>query len=120
MKKKDFVEAVKRRIKTDSEATWTLLCDGLNVYKSESLVRFVAEKCEIKEEERYLEKSSKSRRISIKERASDKVCVHTKALFLDKSDRSMISHYESKITKTEKLSVSKRVREKCVTIYQVI
>ncbi len=49
-KEKDFVEAVKRLIETDGQASWTLICDGLNIHKSESLVRFVAEKCEIKED----------------------------------------------------------------------
>lgn len=39
----DFVEAIRALVKTDPEASWTLVCDGLNTHKSESLVRFVAE-----------------------------------------------------------------------------
>uniref|UniRef100_UPI004056E2D1 transposase n=1 Tax=Agathobacter sp. TaxID=2021311 RepID=UPI004056E2D1 len=35
---------------TDPEASWRFVCDGLNIHKSESLVRFVAKTCEIKTE----------------------------------------------------------------------
>lgn len=41
----DFVKAVEALIKTDPQASWTFVCDGLNTHKSESLVRFVAESC---------------------------------------------------------------------------
>ncbi len=41
----DFVKAVDILLKTDPQASWTFVCDGLNIHKSESLVRFVAEKC---------------------------------------------------------------------------
>lgn len=41
----DFVKAVEALINTDSEASWTFVCDGLNIHKSESLVRFVAQAC---------------------------------------------------------------------------
>lgn len=43
----DFCEAVRRVIETDSEKSWTFVCDGLNTHKSESLVRLVAELCGI-------------------------------------------------------------------------
>ena len=42
---KDFVEAIRALIETDPEAPWTFVCDGLNIHKSESLVRFVAGQC---------------------------------------------------------------------------
>ncbi|MDE5825513.1 MAG: transposase [Lachnospiraceae bacterium] len=41
----DFVAAVRALVETDPEASWTFVCDGLNTYKSESLVQFVAEQC---------------------------------------------------------------------------
>ena len=41
----DFVEAVKALVRTDPQAPWTFICDGLNTHKSEALVRFVAEAC---------------------------------------------------------------------------
>lgn len=41
----DFVEAVKALVRTDPQASWTFVCDGLNTHKSEALVRFVAEAC---------------------------------------------------------------------------
>ncbi len=41
----DFVKAVSALVETDPEASWTFVCDGLNTHKSESLVRFVAQKC---------------------------------------------------------------------------
>lgn len=41
----DFVSAVTSLVDTDPNASWTFVCDGLNIHKSESLVRFVAERC---------------------------------------------------------------------------
>ncbi len=41
----DFVKAVSTLVETDPKASWTFVCDGLNTHKSESLVRFVAQKC---------------------------------------------------------------------------
>ena len=43
----DFVEAVRKLVETDLQASWTFICDGLNIHKSEMLVRFVAEQCGI-------------------------------------------------------------------------
>ena len=43
----DFVKAVSALVKTDPEASWTFVCDGLNIHKSEILVRFVAEQCDL-------------------------------------------------------------------------
>lgn len=47
---KDFVEAIRALIETDPEASWTFVCDGLNIHKSESLVRFVAGQCGLSED----------------------------------------------------------------------
>ena len=47
---KDFVEAIRALIETDPEAPWTFVCDGLNIHKSESLVRFVAGQCGLSED----------------------------------------------------------------------
>ena len=41
----DFVKAVSALVETDRGASWTFVCDGLNIHKSESLVRYVAEQC---------------------------------------------------------------------------
>lgn len=46
----DFVEAVRKLVETDPKASWTFVCDGLNIHRSEMLVRFVAEQCGIKGE----------------------------------------------------------------------
>lgn len=46
----DFVKAVETLVNTKPEASWIFVCDGLNIHKSESLVRFVAETCKIKTE----------------------------------------------------------------------
>lgn len=43
----DFVKAVKALVSTDPEGSWTFVCDGLNIHKSESLVRYVSEACGI-------------------------------------------------------------------------
>lgn len=46
----DFVKAVNALVETDPRAQWIFVCDGLNTHKSESLVRFVAEQCGMREE----------------------------------------------------------------------
>ena len=46
----DFVKAVEALVRTDPEASWTFVCDGLNIHKSEALVRFVSEACGIDRE----------------------------------------------------------------------
>lgn len=46
----DFCEAVRRVIKTDPKKTWVFICDGLNIHKSESLVKLIAEACHIDDE----------------------------------------------------------------------
>ena len=46
----DFVRAVEALVNTDPESAWTFVCDGLNIHKSEALVRFVSEACGIETE----------------------------------------------------------------------
>lgn len=46
----DFVKAVAALVNTDPDASWTFVCDGLNIHKSESLVLYVAEQCGITED----------------------------------------------------------------------
>ena len=41
----DFVKAVSALVETDPGASWTFVCDGLTIHRSESLVRYVAEQC---------------------------------------------------------------------------
>lgn len=44
---RDFCQAVSATVSTDPEASWVFVCDGLNTHKSESLVRYVAESCNL-------------------------------------------------------------------------
>jgi hypothetical protein len=46
----DFCEAVRRIIETDPYKSWIFISDGLNTHKSESLVRLVADLCDIKDD----------------------------------------------------------------------
>lgn len=46
-KEADFEQAVRDAIALDPNAFWTIILDGLNTHKSESLVRLVAELCSI-------------------------------------------------------------------------
>jgi len=43
----DFVAHIARTVDLDPEATWIFVADQLNTHKSEGLVRFVAERCDI-------------------------------------------------------------------------
>ena len=72
---KDFVEAIRALIETDSEAPWTFVCDGLNIHKSESLVRFVAGQCGLSED-----LGSKGRSGILKNQESRAEFLHHKAI----------------------------------------
>jgi hypothetical protein len=43
----DFCQAVRKVVETAPEQEWIFICDGLNTHKSESLVKFVAEACQL-------------------------------------------------------------------------
>jgi hypothetical protein len=43
----DFANHLKRTLETDPEASWIFVVDQLNIHKSESVVRLLAERCEI-------------------------------------------------------------------------
>ena len=43
----DFAGHIRRTVGTDPEATWIFVCDNLTTHCSESLARYVAEKCDI-------------------------------------------------------------------------
>ena len=44
---KDFVKNIKNVISTDPTGRWIFICDQLNIHKSESLVKFIAEECDL-------------------------------------------------------------------------
>jgi putative transposase len=43
----DFCEHINKTIETDPEAGWVFLVDQLNIHQSESLVRLVAQRCDM-------------------------------------------------------------------------
>lgn len=43
----DFAAHLRRTLETDPEASWIFVVDQLNIHKSESVVRLIAERCEI-------------------------------------------------------------------------
>lgn len=43
----DFASHLRRTLETDPEAAWIFVVDPLNIHKSESVVRLIAEHCEI-------------------------------------------------------------------------
>lgn len=46
----DFLKNIKNLVRTDPTATWRFITDNLNTHLSESLVKFIAEQCEIDKE----------------------------------------------------------------------
>lgn len=46
----DFYEHIRNTVETSVDSTWIFVSDQLNTHKSESLVRYVAEQCGIKED----------------------------------------------------------------------
>ena len=49
-KEDDFLSHIQQTVSTDPEAEWIFIVDQLNTHKSESLVRFVASHCGIKDD----------------------------------------------------------------------
>jgi hypothetical protein len=47
----DFVTHVAQTVATDAEASWVFVVDNLNIHASESLVRWVAQACDLPEQE---------------------------------------------------------------------
>jgi len=47
---KDFLEHIKKTVFADPEGNWIFIMDQLNTHKSESLVRFIAQQCNIDKE----------------------------------------------------------------------
>jgi len=45
----EFVAHIRRTVDTDPAAEWIFVIDCLNTHRSESLVNFVAERCELAE-----------------------------------------------------------------------
>ena len=43
----DFVQHISRTVDTDPDAGWIFIVDQLNIHKSESLVRLVAQRCQM-------------------------------------------------------------------------
>jgi len=46
----DFAQHIKQTVAVDPEGEWIFVCDQLNTHKSETLVRLVAEQCNIQED----------------------------------------------------------------------
>ena len=44
----DFIENIKNLISSDPDGKWIFICDQLNIHKSESLVKYIAKECGIK------------------------------------------------------------------------
>ncbi len=44
----DYLEHIKQTVKTDNDGKWIFITDQLNTHKSESLVAWIAEQCDIK------------------------------------------------------------------------
>lgn len=46
----DFCHALEEVASTDPKGTWVFICDGLNIHKSETLVRFITQSCGLEDE----------------------------------------------------------------------
>lgn len=46
----NFCQAIREVVSTAPQDNWVFVCDGLNTHKSEALVRYVAEACELEAE----------------------------------------------------------------------
>jgi hypothetical protein len=49
-KENDFLDHIKKTVETDPDARWIFIMDQLNTHQSESLVRWIAGQCDVKED----------------------------------------------------------------------
>jgi transposase len=82
----DFVAHIAQTVATDPEAEWIVILDQLNTHRSEGLVRFVAEACEITED------------LGIKGKSGILESMETRAAFLQDSDHRIRFVYPPKHT----------------------
>lgn len=81
----DFVQHVAQTVSTDPDASWTFIVDNLNIHVSESLVKHVAQTCEIKQDLGKKRQSGRAQvasntaSISVGQEPSRALCVHTQA-----------------------------------------
>ena len=47
---KDFAQHIRNTINTDPQGQWVFICDQLNTHKSETLVKTIAQLCDLKDE----------------------------------------------------------------------
>lgn len=105
----DFLAHIQQTVATDPEVPWTFVVDGLNVHWSESLVNWIAEKCE---PERPLGKKRQSGnstvasdppRISVGPDSSPALRVPAEAQFLAEPDRNRVRVHHAKSDASRKL-----------------
>lgn len=82
----DFAAHIQQTIETDPEAQWIFITDQLNIHQSESLVRLVAERCQIQTD------------LGIKERCGILQSMKTRAAFLSDSTHRIRFVYVPKHT----------------------
>lgn len=70
----DFVKHIAQRVKSDPQAPWVFIVDGLNTHRSEGLVRFVASACEFQGE------------LGVKGKSGVLASMESRALFLQDPD----------------------------------
>jgi len=80
----DFVQHISQTIDTDPDAGWIFIVDQLNIHKSESLVRLVAQRCQIEID------------LGIKEKSGILQSMSTRASFLsDPAHRIRLSIFQN-------------------------
>jgi transposase len=84
----DFVQHVAQTVSTDPEASWTFIVDNLNIHVSESLVKHVAQTCEIKQglgkkrQSGRAQVASNTASVSVGQEPSRALRVHAQAQFV--------------------------------------
>jgi transposase len=96
----EFVAHIARTVDTDPDAEWIFVVDRLNTHLSESLVKFVAKRCNIadalgKKRQRYPEINGDTRGISVGYQPPDPLRLPSEAQFVAQPDRDRIWDYPS-------------------------
>lgn len=92
----DFKNHIAKTLDTDPEAGWIFIVDQLNIHKSESLVRLVAQRCGIQidlgvtRQVWHPQVYGNPLRFPVQPQPSDSLCLHPETYFLAQSDRVLV------------------------------
>ena len=112
----DFARHLAATLDTDPQAPWIFVMDQLNIHKSESLVRLVAERCDldidlgVKGQSGVLKSIAEHGHLFDRQDASDSFCVYAQTHLLAQSGGNLVQYLVAALAQAGKLCPRLRIR----------